>query len=180
MERQRACCWERRRYDVLKESGKREKREAMTITRAGVWGVTASVWGSQKSVADGSSSLLFIISRQSSQVDTGTVSSSSRPKHSLSLSLSRNNDEWRKEVNNLPQSISRLTQPFNIEYLLKEIEIPQYYLRGPQMDEIPAAVNRQWRPTQTEGKEDNQALKIELLWGIKARQRPGKFPEIPG
>lgn len=48
------------------------------------------------------------------------------------------------------------------------------------MDEIPAAVNRQWRPTQTEGKEDNQALKIELLWGIKARQRPGKFPEIPG
>ncbi|EIT76738.1 hypothetical protein AO1008_06813 [Aspergillus oryzae 100-8] len=117
----------------------------MTITRAGVWGVTASVWGSQKSVADGSSSLLFIISRQSSQVDTGTVSSSSRPKHSLSLSLSRNNDEWRKEVNNLPQSISR-----------------------------------QWRPTQTEGKEDNQALKIELLWGIKARQRPGKFPEIPG
>ncbi|KAE8371029.1 hypothetical protein BDV26DRAFT_276889 [Aspergillus bertholletiae] len=34
--------------------------------------------------------------------------------------------------------------------------------RGPQ---IPAAVNRQWRPTQPEGEQRHSALKIERLWG---------------
>ncbi|KAE8158426.1 hypothetical protein BDV40DRAFT_291859 [Aspergillus tamarii] len=106
----------------------------MTITRASVWGVTASVWGSQRSVVDGSSL---------SESTLSTIFPS-----------------WFLGSPNL----------LILNIYKKKLGIPNTTLRGPRMDEIPAAVNRQ--------KIDQYALKIELLWAIKARQRPGQFPEI--
>jgi hypothetical protein len=148
--------------------GERKKREAMTITRAGVWGVTASVWGNQcQSVADGSAGVSLI---KNPSIKTNpniyTLERFSRffffffP-FSRFVSKTMNGCSELKIlfVFSFPSELLA----FNILHLKKEKE-SRYYLRGvqdlksPQIDLIPAAVNRQWRPRPRQREKKNKQV----------------------